>query len=401
MTLQSVQKFIQRAASNRKRSVRARLKKKARFEKQLYKAALDSNNMVTVMRNDYFKLDVKPRWMKDWNAGPLAPRHDLGMAPGEFGTLDGYDFINYTVPPQNSSKWIYPFREGDTVAVANGRYKGRIGKIEHVELRTADARLSGINKSDLRKSEEERFATGSKDPYGTQEIPLRMDDLRLVAFVSKTGQNGIKAEQPVIVDAVTLLHADDLPRFRPELKGSKEYREPVPPKLFKHKRHADDETVVRFIAGTNIEVPWPHNEPDLVDEHDCDTKRIEVEDATYMPQLHQAPLPDGLIDELRNKYSNYRVRHDPEYLAKRAYEFQKAEDLKNPDLNHIRTPLQEMRWQQNKKAAERTSEEEAAHERLMRGEISLVQYLAIKHKVPEERLAGILPATAGEQRPSV
>ena len=34
-----------------------------------------------------------------------------------------------------------------------------------------------------------------------------------------------------------------------------------------------------------------------------------------MPTLLRAPMPEGVIDELRYKYSKHRTRHEPSYLA--------------------------------------------------------------------------------------
>ena len=60
-------------------------------------------------------------------------------------------------------------------------------------------------------------------------------------------------------------------------------------------------------------------------EFDGDTLRFEVEEKTWTPTLLRAPMPDGVIDELRNKYSRLRTRHEPAYqLALEARERRKA-----------------------------------------------------------------------------
>ncbi len=60
--------------------------------------------------------------------------------------------------------------------------------------------------------------------------------------------------------------------------------------------------------------------------HDADTLRYEVEEVTWTPTLLRAPMPGGVIDELRNKYSKYRTRHEPRYqLALDNRERRKAE----------------------------------------------------------------------------
>lgn len=61
-------------------------------------------------------------------------------------------------------------------------------------------------------------------------------------------------------------------------------------------------------------IPWPEKEkPEYLD-NDDDTLRIDVEQETWVPTLLRAPMPSGVIDELRNKYSKFRTRHEDSYL---------------------------------------------------------------------------------------
>lgn len=69
--------------------------------------------------------------------------------------------------------------------------------------------------------------------------------------------------------------------------------------------------------GEWVEIP---NNPSAENEgtapskdHDADTLRFEVEESTWTPTLLRAPMPAGVIDELRSKYSRHRTRHDPGY----------------------------------------------------------------------------------------
>ncbi len=70
-------------------------------------------------------------------------------------------------------------------------------------------------------------------------------------------------------------------------------------------------------TGSLIEIPWPEKEEeeDAKIDHDDDTLRYQVEEETWVPTLLRAPMPEGVIDELRYKYSKHRTRHEPEYLA--------------------------------------------------------------------------------------
>lgn len=71
------------------------------------------------------------------------------------------------------------------------------------------------------------------------------------------------------------------------------------------------------VYGEWLEVPVQDKEPEndraKAPEHDGDTVRFEVEQKTWTPTLLRAPMPGGVIDELRNKYSRFRTRHDAGY----------------------------------------------------------------------------------------
>ena len=76
----------------------------------------------------------------------------------------------------------------------------------------------------------------------------------------------------------------------------------------------------RYISGLDIQVPWPEGRPIEYNAEEADTLRIDVEDRTFVPTLMTPPMPLGIIDELRNKYSKYRIRHEPEYVARKEAE---------------------------------------------------------------------------------
>jgi large subunit ribosomal protein L24 len=76
----------------------------------------------------------------------------------------------------------------------------------------------------------------------------------------------------------------------------------------------------RYVSGLNIEIPWPVEEEPAITDGDMDTLRVEVETSTFVPTLRKPPFPSTIIDELRNKYSKFRTRHDPEYLQEKMME---------------------------------------------------------------------------------
>lgn len=97
----------------------------------------------------------------------------------------------------------------------------------------------------------------------------------------------------------------------------------------------------RVVPGLNISIPWPKKEEPEIKDYSCDTLRIDVEEKTFVPTLLRPPMPETVIDELRNKYSRFRTRHDPEYIARLEAE-EKAKEERKKLMESMRTPLQEL-----------------------------------------------------------
>lgn len=98
---------------------------------------------------------------------------------------------------------------------------------------------------------------------------------------------------------------------------------------------------IRYIPGLGTRIPWPAKEPEKHEDHDDDTLRMEVEAETWVPTLLRPPMPSSVIDELRNKFSVFRTRHDEEYIAKK-----KAEDAETQRRKSMgammRTPIKQL-----------------------------------------------------------
>lgn len=111
------------------------------------------------------------------------------------------------------------------------------------------------------------------------------------------------------------------------------------------------------MPGLNIIIPWPKLEPQEKLDHPGDTLRIDVEERTFVPTLLRPPMPEAVLDELRNKYSRFRTRHEPEYIARLEAEEQvKTDRVKLMDS--MRSPLQELH------RAERASKKKKGKPRL-------------------------------------
>jgi large subunit ribosomal protein L24 len=97
----------------------------------------------------------------------------------------------------------------------------------------------------------------------------------------------------------------------------------------------------RIIPGENVKIPWPKVEPQQKFEYECDTKRAEVEERTFVPTLLTPPMPQSVLDELRGRYSKFRTRHEPEYIAK--IEAQEAEkEARKKSAKTMLLPVQEL-----------------------------------------------------------
>ena len=106
----------------------------------------------------------------------------------------------------------------------------------------------------------------------------------------------------------------------------------------------------RVIPGLDIKIPWPVGEKKAPKEKldtASDTLRIEVDVKSYIPTLLRPPMPRSVIDELRNKYSVFRTRHEPEYIAKKDAE-EKAKLEKKKTIKAMRTPLMEANRKERK-----------------------------------------------------
>ena len=95
-------------------------------------------------------------------------------------------------------------------------------------------------------------------------------------------------------------------------------------------------------------IPWPPKEKPEFKDNDEDTLRIDVEQVTWVPTLLRAPMPSGVIDELRNKYSKFRRRHEDSYIEMKETQDEKAKRRKEileyggGTPKEMLTPVQEL-----------------------------------------------------------
>jgi large subunit ribosomal protein L24 len=165
-------------------------------------------------------------------------------------------------------------------------------------------------------------ALPDKRPIQTIEASIQLSDVRLVYPLPNP-------ETGVMRDVVI-----------------KELEKVVVPK--NRSRPFGPKVVKRYIAGLEPReyIPFPEvPEPEYVD-HDDDTLRIEVDEWTWTPTLLGPPMPPTVIDELRNKYSVFRDRHDDEYIQKKEARLARREEWERRKAEMMLTPLQEFHRKQ-------------------------------------------------------
>lgn len=156
---------------------------------------------------------------------------------------------------------------------------------------------------------------------------------------------------------------------------------------FLHDRVSGKRRWSRIVPGLNVSIPWPKKEEPELKDHSCDTLRIDVEEKTFVPTLLRPPMPESVIDELRNRYSRFRTRHDPEYIARLEAEEQAKEDRKKL-MESMRTPLQEYH------RAQREAKKKKGKPRLTLEMLEKIGEVMAKN-LERTKNAGALPEAAG------
>ena len=116
-------------------------------------------------------------------------------------------------------------------------------------------------------------------------------------------------------------------------------------------RHPDSTTpkFTRYVSGLDIEIPWPVENIPPAKDGQWDTTRMEADRDNWVPSLTHPPFPSSVIDELRNKYSKFRTRHDPEYVREKVEEDFRRQYYESQSLL---TPIGEWRAKKRAESAE-------------------------------------------------
>ena len=108
----------------------------------------------------------------------------------------------------------------------------------------------------------------------------------------------------------------------------------------------------RLVPALNMTIPWPAATVPEVTTHEGDTARDEVDNRTFFYNLLTPPMPDQILNELRNPYSRFRTRHEAWYIEKKEAEDAAKKGRANM-LKSMQTPEDELSEKRRKAKAER------------------------------------------------
>ncbi|EKG21297.1 KOW domain-containing protein [Macrophomina phaseolina MS6] len=309
-----MQKVIQRTAMAKRQAAR-KAQKIAELDKAFDKRQNRKELQQIKSMTNKTIVDARKRRREDWLLGPLAPRRDVGEWREKYATIDSRRIQLPAADPDTKLE-LAPFAQGDRVVMLKGRDKGKIGEVSEFDDESQTVRVKGLNVADLHVPEYMRENEGDASPIRTVELKVPISDVRLVWTLrdSRTGQR-----RDVILNEV------------------------VRKKTGVDKNGNDLYT--RFVPGTNITLPYPKYETPPKEDQASDTLRILSEEQTFIPTLLRPPMPPSVLDELRNKYSYFRDRHDPEWVEKKLSE-DEAERQKELWAKKMITPLKELHARQ-------------------------------------------------------
>ncbi|TVY30574.1 54S ribosomal protein, mitochondrial [Lachnellula hyalina] len=309
-----------------KRTVLAERQAARRLKRRTEKNTRDNNRSAREQRN-YVRGDetnhlkqARLNRREDYELGPLAPRRDVGDWTDKWGTISSMRARGQDLHPRDREKiwepWGGKFLNivvGDRVVIIEGRDKGKIGVIKDVSRERGEVTVGGLNLIDVTIPE---YMIGpdeqDKRPIRTMEKPVSVKSIRLVVPLTDA-DSGVTRD--VIVKKVIAAG-------------------------MWFDKHAGKASWSRVIPGLDINIPWPKKESVEYKDEPNDTLRIDVETKTFVPTLLTPPMPGTVIDELRNKFSVFRTRHDPEYIAAKEEEDRLKEEKKRTS-KQMRTPLKE------------------------------------------------------------
>ncbi|KAF4585815.1 KOW motif containing protein [Ophiocordyceps camponoti-floridani] len=313
-----MQKLLKRTAQA-ERQVARRMKKRMKEEERADRRT-ERPRIVDALRSiKQNNKAARQAWIENWELGPLAPKRDLGC--NDYGVI----WENYRRTPPKPSPQVVEQRcgwaggphvlclaPGDRVLIMDGPDRGKIDCIKEIQHEHGTVKLETRHKG--------LFGTPIGKSGAAMDFPLSIGSIRLVYPLPhpETGQ---------IRDVVIQ-----------RLKA-------VPPNMRSQNMSLDrwefGRKWDRMVPGISVVIPWPEGSPPQYEANKCDTLRDKVEERTFLFNLTSPPMPPSVLDELRNKYSKFRTRHEDWYVQKKEAEEAAKKAKATRDVLSMRTPMDE------------------------------------------------------------
>ncbi|PHH78002.1 hypothetical protein CDD80_7513 [Ophiocordyceps camponoti-rufipedis] len=313
-----MQKLLKRTAQA-ERQVARRMKKRNKEEERA-ELRRERPRIVDALRSIAKDNKTARRtWIENWELGPLAPKRDLGC--NNYGVI----WENYRRTPPRPSPQVLEQRcgwaggphqlclaPGDRVLIMDGPDKGKIDCIKDIQHEHGTVKLETRHKG--------LFGTPMGGGGAAMDFPLSVGSIRLVYPLPhpQTGQ---------IRDVVIQRLKAVLPNMKSEHMS--------------YDRWEFGRKWDRMIPGISVVIPWPDGSAPHYESHKSDTLRDKVEERTFLFNLTSPPMPPSVLDELRNRYSKFRTRHEAWYVQKKEAEEAAKKAKASRDVLSMRTPMDE------------------------------------------------------------
>ncbi|RPA89881.1 hypothetical protein L873DRAFT_1822055 [Choiromyces venosus 120613-1] len=304
-------KATSRAIRARNQAMRKLARQREHNKRMRIKEALGIRSQIQqIARTDQSQSRLETK--QDRQLGPLAPRRAISSTEADENAVVARERAR-PLPVRKEERIKYwGIVPGDRVVVLRGVDRHKIGVVKSVDRPTASLVVQGANMAPMKILDAVYNLDKSQQRIYHSELPISYHDVRLVYPLPDPTTGALR--DTIIAN----------------IQMSKVW----------HNKVTNTTSWKRLVPGIDgIVIPWPPKEkPEYVD-HPGDTRIMHVELKTYFPTLLIPPFPLEVVDELRNKYSKFRIRHDPAWVAKK-----EAEDaaLKAKEGERVLTAVQEL-----------------------------------------------------------
>ncbi|PHH91808.1 hypothetical protein CDD83_10231 [Cordyceps sp. RAO-2017] len=324
-----MQKLLKRTAqAERQAARRAKQQLKSELNDGKLQSRSELRRAMTEIRQNLKQARTAMR--EDWELGPLAPKRDLGF--NTYGATQApmrldWSCSGFAKPAaklvEQRCAWAgrpkqLNLASGDRVVIMDGPDQGKVDRISSVDTDNGSVKLETYHKAVT--------TNPINNTLRSEALPISVASVRLV-YPLRNPETGVVRD--VIIN---------------QLKA-------VPPNMQSDNMSLDrweyGKKWDRLVPGLNVVIPWPEVEPPQFETTEADTVREQVEKRTFHYNLLGPPMPEQVLDELRNKYSRFRTRHEAWYVAqKEAEAATKKKGVSAEAMKSMRTPLDEFHEKQ-------------------------------------------------------